>query len=218
MNERLTFEELQYVQNEIKIKGKNLFLSYILLVLFSFIGVHYAYLERVKSAILRVVLTIVTIGALYPIIGLTTKLQLEGVTRELQQQSSFVFAMNLILVFLNVLWSIYDIVLLPKMVRIANEKTEQKAMNRIYISRNVESAILETALASKMVEEISSKVDLSVSKKLEESKEEIEKTQERINNLNRKNAETVRQANEKSAELESILSALLRRAEDITKK
>lgn len=218
MNERLTFEELQYVQNEIKIKGKNLFLSYILLVLFSFIGVHYAYLERVKSAILRVVLTIITIGALYPIIGLTTKLQLEGVTRELQQQSSFVFAMNLILIFLNVLWSIYDIVLLPKMVRIANEKTEQKAMNRIYISRNVESAILETALASKMVEEISSKVDLSVSKKLEESKEEIEKTQERINNLNRKNAETVRQANEKSAELESILSALLRRAEDITKK
>lgn len=218
MNERLTFEELQYVQNEIKIKGKNLFLSYILLVLFSFIGVHYAYLERVKSAILRVVLTIVTIGALYPIIGLTTKLQLEGVTRELQQQSSFVFAMNLILIFLNVLWSIYDIVLLPKMVRIANEKTEQKAMNRIYISRNVESAILETALASKMVEEISSKVDLSVSKKLEESKEEIEKTQERINNLNRKNAETVRQANEKSAELESILSALLRRAEDIPEK
>lgn len=218
MNERLTFEELQYVQNEIKIKGKNLFLSYILLVLFSFIGVHYAYLERVKSAILRVVLTIITIGALYPIIGLTTKLQIEGVTRELQQQSSFVFAMNLILIFLNILWSIYDIVLLPKMVRIANEKTEQKAMNRIYISRNVESAILETALASKMVEEISSKVDLSVSRKLKESKEEIEKTQERINNLNRRNAETVRQANEKSLELESILSAILRKAEDIPEK
>lgn len=218
MNERLTFEELKYVQNEIKIKGKSLFLSYILLVLFSSIGIHYAYLERVKSAILRVVLTIITIGALYPIIRLTTKLQIEGVTRELQQQSSFVFAMNLILISLNILWTIYDIVLLPKFVRIANEKTEQKAMNRIYISRNVESAILETALASKMVEEISSKVDLSVSKKLEESKEEIEKTQERINNLNRKNAETVRQANEKSAELESILSALLRRAEDITKK
>ena len=215
MNERLTFEELQYVQNEIKIKGKSLFLSYILLVLFSSIGIHYAYLERVKSAILRLVLTIITIGALYPIIGLTTKLQIEGVTRELQQQSSFVFAMNLILIFLNILWSIYDI---PKMVRIANEKTEQKAMNRIYISRNVESAILETALTSKMVEEISSKVDLSVSRKLKESKEEIEKTQERINNLNRKNAETVRQANEKSAELESILSALLRRAEDIPEK
>lgn len=218
MNERLTFEELQYVQNEIKIKGKSLFLSYILLVLFSSIGIHYAYLERVKSAILRVVLTIITIGALYPIIGLTTKLQIEGVTRELQQQSSFVFAMNLILVFLNVLWTIYDIVLLPKLVRIANEKTEQKAMKRIYISRNVESAILETALASKMVEEISSKVDLSVSRKLKESKDEIEKTQERINNLNRKNAETVRQANEKSAELESILSVLLRRAEDIPEK
>lgn len=218
MNERLTFEELQYVQNEIKIKGKSLFLSYILLVLFSSIGIHYAYLERVKSAILRVVLTIITIGALYPIIGLTTKLQIEGVTRELQQQSSFVFAMNLILISLNILWTIYDIVLLPKFVRIANEKTEQKAMNRIYISRNVESAILETALTSKMVEEISSKVDLSVSRKLRESKEEIEKTQERINNLNRKNAETVRQANEKSAELESILSVLLRKAEDIKKK
>lgn len=218
MNERLTFEELQYVQNEIKIKGKSLFLSYILLVLFSSIGIHYAYLERVKSAILRVVLTIITIGALYPIIGLTTKLQIEGVTRELQQQSSFVFAMNLILISLNILWTIYDIVLLPKFVRIANEKTEQKAMNRLYISRNVESAILETALTSKMVEEISSKVDLSVSRKLRESKEEIEKTQERINNLNRKNAETVRQANEKSAELESILSVLLRKAEDIKKK
>lgn len=184
MSNKLTIEELHYVQNEVKQKGKSLSISYLLLLTFGLVGIHLGYLERTKSAILRSILTILTVFLLYPISKILIEFNSVGVTTQLQQYSSFFLVIACMMIGLNVIWTIYDLVSLPTMVKEMNSKIEEKLNFKVLEARYVKEKIKREEISDLLVEEISqsisSKLDSHISKQENKVNEDLLKIEENL--------------------------------------
>lgn len=184
MSNKLTIEELHYVQNEIKQKGKSLSISYLLLLTFGLVGIHLGYLERTKSAILRSILTILTVFLLYPISKILIEFNSTGVTTQLQQYSSLFLVIACMMIGLNVIWTIYDLVSLPTMVKEMNSKIEEKLNYKVLEARYVKEKIKREEISDLLVEEISqsisSKLDSHISKQENKVNEDLLKIEENL--------------------------------------
>lgn len=186
MNEKLTMDELQYVQNEVKLKGKNLGLSYASLVFFGLLGVHYAYLEKGKIALMRIMLTFITLISLYPIKGIVYQSETEGLTIKLQMYSSSLLVLHVALFALIIAWTLYDFVKLPTMIRLNNEKKEKEAKEKALQARNVIARIREEEISKIMIEKISSNLEKEIKTHSEEIVRDFSKKVEELNESNSK--------------------------------
>lgn len=177
MSNKLTIEELNYVQSEVRMKGKSLPVSYILLLTFGLFGLHLGYLERTKSAILRAFLTIGTVGLLYPITKILMEFNSSGVTTQLQQYTSTFLVLAIIMLGINVIWSMYDLVSLPTMVKEINDEIEGKFSIKAVEARYVKESLMKDAVSDYLIEKTSNQISNEIQTFIEAEKEVV------INNL-----------------------------------
>lgn len=174
MDTKLTMDELKYVQNEIKLKGKKIGIAYILTILFGFIGIHLSYLEKSKLAIIRGLLTIILITVPFPIKALVETAQTQGVTLALQQYSSATFVLYIIIAVTSLSWLIYDLINLPSMVKRANDKIESRISVKVKEARNVEGQLRDDAVSKVIIEEIYNRVKTSIDNEIETNSKHID--------------------------------------------
>lgn len=177
MSNKLTIEELNYVQSEVRMKGKSLPVSYALLLTFGLFGIHLGYLERTKSAILRAFLTIITAGLLYPITKILIEFNSSGATTQLQQYASTFLVIAVIMIGINAIWAMYDLVSLPTMVKEINNKIEERFSIKAVEARYVKESLIKDSVSDYLVEKTSNQISNEVQTFIESEKEVV------INNL-----------------------------------
>lgn len=218
MSRKLTIEELNYVQNEVKLKGKKLGVAYVLALLFGFLGVHLGYLEKTRTALMRALLTILVIASYFPVQAAVIASETNGITTQLQQYSSTLFVVYMVLLSINVILMMYDLIKLPSMVSKVNEKIESKMSTRVIEASNVEGQIREDETSDRLVDKISEKLKSEIESKSKMIEEEMIVVQ---NNLMRKNettADLIENINMKIKEFENLSIDLDEKIESFKKK
>lgn len=201
----LTMDEMKYVQDELRLKGKKLSISYILLIFLGLLGLHLAYLEKTKLAIIRALLTVSTIATLFPIRSAVLTSEVSGVTMELQQYSSALLVVCSILAFTATLWQLYDLFFLPSMVTKVNNKIEEKASQDAIMSRNLEGLLVENEVADRMIERVSEKITSEIDNKIKEVKDKALSIQEDIKNRNDEALLMLNSLKENYSEIDNII-------------
>lgn len=201
----LTMNEMKYVQDELRLKGKKLSIAYILLIFLGFLGLHLAYLEKTKLAIIRALLTVSTISAFFPIKSAVLTSEIIGVTMELQQYSSALFVVYSILVLTTIFWQLYDLFFLPSMVTKVNNKIEEKAAQNAIMSRNLEGLLVENEVADRMIERISEKITSEIDNKIKEVKDKALSIQEDIKIRNDETLLMLNSLRENYSEIDNII-------------
>lgn len=201
----LTMDEMKYVQDELRLKGKKLSIAYILLIFLGLLGLHLAYLEKTKLAIIRALLTVSTISAFFPIRSAVLTSEIIGVTMELQQYSSALLVVYSILVLTTVFWQLYDLFFLPSMVTKVNNKIEEKAAQNAIMSRNLEGLLVENEVADRMIERISEKITSEIDNKIKEVKDKALSIQEDIKIRNDETLLMLNSLRENYSEIDNII-------------
>lgn len=201
----LTMDEMKYVQDELRLKGKKLSIAYILLIFLGFLGLHLAYLEKTKLAIIRALLTVSTISAFFPIRSAVLTSEIIGVTMELQQYSSALLVVYSILVLTTIFWQLYDLFFLPSMVTKVNNKIEEKAAQNAIMSRNLEGLLVENEVADRMIERISEKITSEIDNKIKEVKDKALSIQEDIKIRNDETLLMLNSLRENYSEIDNII-------------
>lgn len=201
----LTMDEMKYVQDELRLKGKKLSISYILLIFLGFLGLHLAYLEKTKLAIIRALLTVSTISAFFPIRSAVLTSEIIGVTMELQQYSSALLVVYSILILTAIFWQLYDLFFLPSMVTKVNNKIEEKAAQNAIMSRNLEGLLVENEVADRMIERISEKITSEIDNKIKEVKDKALSIQEDIKIRNDETLLMLNSLRENYSEIDNII-------------
>lgn len=201
----LTMDEMKYVQDELRLKGKKLSISYILLIFLGFLGLHLAYLEKTKLAIIRALLTVSTIATFFPIRSAVLTSEINGVTMELQQYSSALLVVYSILVLTAIFWQLYDLFSLPSMVTKVNNKIEEKASQDAIMSRNLEGLLVENEVADRMIERVSEKITSEIDNKIKEVKDKALSIQEDIKIRNDETLLMLNSLKENYSEIDNII-------------
>lgn len=201
----LTMDEMKYVQDELRLKGKKLSISYILLIFLGFLGLHLAYLEKTKLAIIRALLTVSTIATFFPIRSAVLTSEINGVTMELQQYSSALLVVYSILVLTAIFWQLYDLFSLPSMVTKVNNKIEEKASQDAIMSRNLEGLLVENEVADRMIERVSEKITSEIDNKIKEVKDKALSIQEDIKIKNDETLLMLNSLKENYSEIDNII-------------
>lgn len=175
MNNKLTIDELNYVQSEIKLKGKSLSISYLLLLVFGLMGIHLGYLERTKTAVLKALLTISTAALLYPITMILLEFNSNGVSTQLQQYSATFLVIAIGMIGVNIIWTMYDLVSLPSMVKEINSKIEEKFSIKAVEARYVKEKLMKEEVSQYLIEETSKLISQEIESHIELEKEKIGK-------------------------------------------
>lgn len=175
MDVKLTMDELKYVQEETKLKGKRISVAYILAILLGVLGIHLSYLEKTKLAIVRGLLTIILITVPFPIRALVETAQTQGVTMAIQQYSSATFVLYVLVALASLSWFIYDLVNLPAMVNKVNRKIEARAAVKVREARNVEGQLRDEAISNFIIDEIYSRITTAVERQIKENSDFIDK-------------------------------------------
>ncbi|WP_121616633.1 TM2 domain-containing protein [Virgibacillus halodenitrificans] len=100
---QLTHEERMLVNSEVSRKGKNMLLSYVLLIFLGTLGIHRFYLGKTGSAITQLVLTI---------LGWMTA----------------IFLVGFLLIAVVGIWLLIDLFLVPGMVESSNKELEEQVI------------------------------------------------------------------------------------------
>lgn len=201
----LTMNEMKYVQDELRLKGKKLSIAYTLLIFLGFLGIHLAYLEKTKLAIIRALLTVSTISAFFPIRSAVLTSEINGVTMELQQYSSALLVVYSILVLTAIFWQLYDLFFLPSMVTKVNNKIEEKAGQDAIMSRNLEGLLVENEVADRMIERVSEKITSETDNKIKEVKDKVLSIQEDIKIRNDEALLMLNSLKENYSEIDNII-------------
>lgn len=213
MQEKLTFEELLYVQNEVKNKGKKTWAAYLLLFTLGHFGAHYAYLEKIKFFIFRILLTLATIISFVPLGEVLSSFEKNGLTKELELYGSSLLTLTAILFIGGFVWFIYDISKIPQIIKFFNSNVEKEASSNVYVSRNVQELILRNEVSKDLVLRTSEAVELKVEERINSLEREVEEKQAKIEKMNFKNEDSLQLIRTKTEELESLLASLLENAE-----
>lgn len=201
----LTMDEMKYVQDELRLKGKKLSISYILLIFLGLLGLHLAYLEKTKLAIIRALLTVSTISTFFPIRSAVLTSEINGVTMELQQYSSALLVVYSILALTIIFWQLYDLFFLPSIVTKVNSKIEEKASQDVIISRNLEGLLVENEVADRMIERVSEKITSEIENKIKEVKDKALSIQEDIKIRNDETLLMLNSLKENYSEIDNII-------------
>lgn len=204
MNRKLTVDELNYVQREVKLKGKKLSTSYVLALFFGFLGIHLGYLERTKAAVLRALLTVLIIVTYFPVKAAVVASETGGITTQLQQYSSTLFVAYVALVVLNISLMMYDLINLSSMVGKVNEKIEAKAGIKVIEANHVEGKIREDETSDRLVIKISEKLESEIESKSKMIEDEIAIIHKKIMDKNEITADLIENVNLKIKEFENI--------------
>ena len=201
----LTMDEMKYVQDELRLKGKKLSISYILLIFLGLLGLHLAYLEKTKLAIIRALLTVSTISTFFPIRSAVLTSEINGVTMELQQYSSALLVVYSILALTIIFWQLYDLFFLPSIVTKVNSKIEEKASQDVIMSRNLEGLLVENEVADRMIERVSEKITSEIDNKIKEVKDKTLSIQEDIKIRNDETLLMLNSLKENYSEIDNII-------------
>lgn len=217
MNEKLTIEELQYVQREVELKGKSLGISYLLLILLYPLGVHYAYLQKAKLTVLRVIFTLMTVFSIYPILDIFGKMGTQGTTLELQQRMSSLLVIFGLLILANFIWLIYDLISIPKMTAEFNKKIEDEAGVKTLQARNVIGKIREDEVSKVVIERIMESVYTAVPE-IKNKKETLEFKEENTEDFPTISVEESLSLDRGSISVEGYIVGTLKNGVKVTKE
>lgn len=182
MNEKLTLNELQYVQEEVKTKGKKLSLAYLITFFVGIFGIHMAYFEKPKIAIIRGIITILAASSYIPVRNVVEQADAYGITMELQQHSSTILVIYGIVAIIAVLWYVYDLLALPKMVKIFNKKIEVEVSQKVIEARNVEGQLKEEEASKEVIEKVLKIVNDRVNQDLQVESNKVQEELDAIKN------------------------------------
>ena len=168
-NKKLTIDELFYVHSEVNRKQKSVFGSYALAILLGPIGVHRAYLGKFKSGLARAALTIITLAVLLTAV---TTVDIAGVdTATLNDVLVYNAVIALLLIGLataNVIWSIIDLLSIPKWIKETEETHENIAAEKAIQSRYVAEDLLRKGISENLYKEVKKEVTESISSEVNE--------------------------------------------------
>ena len=168
-NKKLTIDEYLYVRSEVNSKQKSVFGSYALAILLGPIGVHRAYLGKFKSGLARAALTIITLAVLLTAV---TTVDVAGVDTA---TSNDVLVYNAIIALLliglataNVIWSIIDLLFIPKWIKETEETHENIATEKAIQSRYVAEGLLRKGFSENLYKEVKKEVTEAISSEVNE--------------------------------------------------
>lgn len=216
-SETLTMDELKYVQDEVQLKGKRLWLSYVLILLVGNLGIHLGYLEKTKTAVLKALLNISIIAMFFPIQAAVISAETYGITIELQQYSSTLFVLHMSLILASLFWMMYDLVALPSMVKKVNNKIESDSKTKTFQSRNVEGKIRQDETSDRMIELISGKLSSEINSKSQMIEDEISAIHKKLIDKNEGTNDLIESVGEKLKELEKLSVKLEEKTKDMRK-
>jgi len=123
----LTIDELMVLNSELRDAEKSIALAYLML-LGGHLGVHRFYLKRIGTAVVQLVLFILT----------TISYFMGVILMEFYEPIGIVFIVVMALSGLALLiWIIIDLFLMPRMVKEWNERIEQQILEQIVYYRNM---------------------------------------------------------------------------------
>lgn len=165
-NDNLTLEELMYIQGEVNSKSKNVLGSYLLTFLLWPLGVNRAYLGKTKSAIFRIILTILTVINFFVIASSAIVSSPEEIAKALISSTSI--AMSFILLFsISMIMLIIDFIFIPKWISDINNKNEEIAKEKAMRARYLNEHLLKDAISEYLLEEIKSEVNIEINNHIE---------------------------------------------------
>lgn len=168
-HKKLTIEELNYVQNEVKEKGKNIKLAYVLAIFLGFLGVHLAYLGKVKLGVAKFM---VFLGALvsggFILSKVTTNISAESIGNAMDNTLlALVFAG---LVVISLIWQVVDLFSISKWNAEIDENNEKIANEKVIQSRYVEEHLLKETITANLIQEITESIKDSVYEELKKKR------------------------------------------------
>lgn len=168
-NRKLTIDELFYVHSEVNRKQKSVFGSYALAILLGPIGVHRAYLGKFKSGLARAALTIITLAVLLTAVATVDVAGVDTATLNDVLVYNAVIALLLIgLATANVIWSIVDLLSIPKWIKETEEAHENIAAEKAIQSRYVAEGLLKKGVSENLYKEVKKEVTESISSEVNE--------------------------------------------------
>lgn len=177
---KLQIDELNFVQSEMNYKNKSLKGSYVLGILLGFLGVHRAYLEKLKSGVLRAVLSLSTI--LIGLIILSTTI--DGGLVLSEGINSFLGLLFIVNLGVSVIWYVVDLFLIPSWVEEINLRNEKAAIEKAIQSRYVEEHILKKEIVEEVIDKVMVKVKRTIDEELD-SRELYKKKENDSSNFTR---------------------------------
>jgi len=180
-NKNLTFEELEYVQEELKENSKSLLVAYSLAVFLGSLGIHRAYFGKVKTALLKSMVSIGTLITTIMIISRMASVNLAAIMASLDSGASIFrefLAYNAVLaVFFilftstNIIWSTVDLFFIPRWKRKSDKKIKEEASNKVIKARYVSEHLLKEQLSKELIEESIKETVLRIERVIENSDE-----------------------------------------------
>lgn len=165
-NENLTLGELMYIQGEVNSKSKSVLGSYLLTFLLWPLGVNRAYLEKTKSAIFRIILTILTVINFFVIANSAIVSSPEEIAKALVSSTSL--AMSFILLFsISIIMLLLELILIPRWVNDIDNKNEMVAIGKAKRARYLSEHLLKDAISEYLLEEIKSEVNIEINNHIE---------------------------------------------------
>lgn len=163
-NEKLTIQELEYVQNEVKFKRKSMPGAYSLAIFLGPIGIHRTYFGKLKSGVAKAFLTLLTGATLGAVLSTMTGTPLTAQTVGAALRYNAVLGILLIgLTAINVTWSIVDLFLIPSWVKEFNNRNERIATKKAIQARYVSEHLLKDQLSSVLIEQVKKEVEENIS-------------------------------------------------------
>ena len=208
---KLTLEELNYVQREVSVKTRNLTKAYMLAVFLGPLGIHRAYFGKTKTAVLKTITTIALIGTIVLIVLQMANINMTiEATRSLLVDNAKLAVPFISLSFIWLTWTLADLFLIPKWKRQWDDKNREKASADIIQGRYVSTQLLRNQLSEELIESAKSAcieelkkmlLDMNSGKlpRLEELIISDEKTSEELND----ESEKEKISNQEDPEVES---------------
>lgn len=169
-NKDLTLEELEYVQKEVQINTKNMFVAYLLAIFLGSLGLHRAYFGKRNTAIIKAVLSIITaivVAYVFVSTGIAT-IQADQLTGAVLAQYATLATVILFLGGVNFIWSLIDLFLIPKWKRVHDELNRKKAHEEMIVARYTYEQLLRERVSEAVLEKVQKEVLDKIQEKMDQ--------------------------------------------------
>lgn len=157
-NKKLTIQELDFVQQEVKSKGKNMLTAYALTMLLPPVGASRAYLGKMKSGVIKTALSIANIISFKTILTATqANLSVEAIAESVNLNTALAIIF-LGLTSANLIFFLAELLLIPKWVNKWNLKIEEEAITKSIESRYVAEKLMNDEITNHLMTEVKKNV------------------------------------------------------------
>lgn len=137
----LTIEELQYVQSELKLKGRNTSTGYVLTLLAWPLGINRAYFGKLKSAKMRIGLTGLTLFVFSRILKAANSITTEEAMKEAINSSTALMVAFITLSTISLIFFLLELLSVQNWVEERNSEIEKEAAQSAIKARHAKNKL-----------------------------------------------------------------------------